>query len=117
MLDLHAPAATPHEPRNPFAFERRTAERVDASGPLQAVLANGRDMPWVMRLGLVNASTTGLCVRHDTPLAPGTRLSLRVDPVHGGWKTGTVVRCLPVGAGTTDLFEVGISYELKRVAA
>lgn len=132
MLDsfAHETDAKTREPRNPFALERRAAERVAASGPLQAVLANGRDMPWVMRLDLVNASTTGLCVKHDAPLAPGTRLSLRVDPVHGGWKTGSVVRCTLIpgagggsggkgaaSAGATDLYEVGITYELKKAAA
>lgn len=130
MLDsfAHETDAKTREPRNPFALERRAAERVTASGPLQAVLANGRDMPWVMRLDLVNASTTGLCVKHVAPLAPGTRLSLRVDPVHGGWKTGSVVRCTLIsggggkgasaaGAGATDLYEVGITYELKKAAA
>lgn len=115
--------------RNPFAFDRRAAERLPASGPLQAVLANGRDMPWVMRLSLINASSTGLCVTNDAPIAPGARLSMRVDPVHGGWKTGVVVRCTPTKAaapgtpgapgaeGTTDLYEIGISYELKSRAA
>lgn len=93
-------------------FDRRRAGREPASGTMQAVLANGRQMPWVMRLGLINASHGGLCVATDAPIEAGSRLSLRVDPVHGNWTTGTVVRCEPLGDG----YSVGIRYEARRAA-
>lgn len=93
-------------------FERRAADRAPASGSMQAVLANGREMPWVMRLGLLDASQSGLCVKTDAPIEPGARLSLRVDPVHGNWTTGVVVRCVKDGGD----FRVGISYERRRAA-
>lgn len=96
-----------------YPLERRRAPRAPASGPMQAVLANGREMPWVMRLGLVDCSTGGLCVASDNALAPGARLSLRIDPVHGSWRTGVVVRCSPDGMGH---YRLGISYD-TRVAA
>ncbi len=97
----------------PIPFDRRHGARETASGSMQAVIANGRDMPWVMRLGLVNASRGGLCVTTDAPLDPGARLSMRIDPVHGNWITGSVVRCEPVG----DLFRLGIAYESQMRAA
>jgi hypothetical protein len=94
-------------------FDRRRGSRESASGSMQAVLANGRDMPWVLRLGLVNASNGGLCVTTDAPLDPGARLSMRIDPVHGNWITGSVVRCEPVG----DRYRLGIAYESCKRAA
>lgn len=95
-----------------YTFDRRASQRIPAAGPLQGVLANGRNMPWVMRLGLKNASQNGLCVTNDTPVDPGARISLRLDPVHGAWRTGVVVRCTSKG----DHYELGIAYELRRAA-
>lgn len=92
--------------------ERRIAGRVTAGGPLQAVRANGRDIPWIVRLELKDASRTGLGVLSDAPIEPGQRLSLRIDPVHGSWCTGEVVRCEREG----DRYRVGIRY-LARAAA
>lgn len=101
-----------HASHEPLPFDRRRAGREPASGQMQAVLANGRQMPWVLRLGLINASHGGLCVATDAPIEAGSRLSLRVDPVHGNWTTGTVVRCEPLGDG----YRVGIAYEARRAA-
>ena len=97
---------------DPYLFDRRVGERTQASGTMQGVLANGRHMPWVMRFNLKNASQTGLCVTHDTPLDPGSRISLRIDPVHGNWCTGVVVRCTEKDGA----YELGIAYELRRAA-
>lgn len=107
MLDVdHA-----HEPK-PLPFERRISERSPASGTMQAVLSAGRDMPWVVRLGLTDASHTGLGATCDHPIEPGARLSLRVDPIHGNWHTGTVVRCEQRG----KQYLLGIAYEARRAA-
>lgn len=96
-----------------FVLERRRAARTPASGPLQAVLANGREMPWVMRLNLVDCSAGGMCAEADAAVAAGARLSLRVDPVHGAWRTGVVVRCTPSGDGH---YRLGISYDQRAAA-
>ncbi|MBL0922012.1 MAG: PilZ domain-containing protein [Phycisphaerales bacterium] len=114
MLGLTHNARDSHDHDAPetYVFDRRRAGRAPASGAMQAVLANGRQMPWVLRLGLVNASHGGLCVTTDAPIEPGSRLSLRVDPVHGNWTTGTVVRCEPLEDG----YRVGIAYEQRRAA-
>lgn len=93
--------------------DRRIAGRVSAGGPLQALRANGRSgLPWILRLELKDASRTGLGVLTDAPIEPGARLSLRVDPVHGSWCSGEVVRCEPEG----EHYRIGIRY-LARVAA
>lgn len=97
----------------PYPTDRRAAARTAASGPLQAVLSNGRQLPWVMKLDLINASATGLCAASPTPLEPGARLSLRIDPVHGNWCTGIVVRCRSSAPGRHEL---GIAYECRRAA-
>ncbi|TVQ65117.1 MAG: PilZ domain-containing protein [Phycisphaerales bacterium] len=102
-----------HEPKpDQTVFDRRVGERAHASGTLQGVLANGRHMPWVMRLGLKNASQSGLCVTNDTPVETGSRISLRIDPVHGNWCTGVVVRCTE----RDGAYELGIAYEMRRAA-
>ncbi len=114
---MSAGAETTHDVPQTFPFpypsDRRTAPRAVASGPLQAVLSNGRQLPWVMKLDLINASATGLCVDSPTPLEPGARLSLRVDPVHGNWRTGIVVRCKTNAPGKHQL---GIAYEMRKAA-
>lgn len=97
----------------PYPSDRRIAPRASAAGPMQAVLSNGRQLPWVMKLDLINASSSGLCVSSPTPLEPGSRLSLRVDPVHGNWCTGVVVRCKSSKPGCHEL---GIAYEMRKAA-
>ena len=96
-----------------YTLERRRAPRAPACGTMQAVLANGRDMPWVMRLNLVDCSTGGLCVESDNPVPAGARLSLRIDPVHGAWRTGVVVRCSKDISGH---YRLGLSYDTRQAA-
>lgn len=97
----------------PIPFERRAGDRTTAGGSMQGVIASGVDMPVLVRLQLVDASHTGLGAVSASPIAVGSRVSLRVDPVHGVWKTATVVRCVPDERGG---FRLGLAYAHKRAA-
>lgn len=112
---LHTPTDThdEHDALAPIPFERRSDGRAAAGGSMQGVLASGVDMPVLIRLQLVDASATGLGALVPSPVPVGSRVSLRVDPVHGVWKTATVVRCVPDEHGGHRL---GLAYAHKRAA-
>jgi hypothetical protein len=112
---LHTPDHThdEHDALAPIPFERRSDNRAVAGGSMQGVLASGVDMPVLMRLNLIDASNTGLGALVPSPVSVGSRISLRVDPIHGVWKTATVVRCVPTNDGA---YRVGLAYAHKRAA-
>ncbi|MGP1310774.1 MAG: hypothetical protein ACTS27_11305 [Phycisphaerales bacterium] len=117
---LHTPdeATDPHDALAPIPFERRADNRATAGGSMQGVIASGVDMPVLIRLQLVDASATGLGALASSPVPVGSRISLRVDPVHGVWKTATVVRCVECqnGSGGAGGHRVGLAYAHKRAA-
>lgn len=96
----------------PLKFERRAGDRAPAGGSMQAVIASGVDMPLLLRLQLIDASATGLGAVVPSPIDIGSRLSIRVDPVHGAWKTGSVVRCVPCEGG----YRLGVLYSQRKAA-
>ena len=112
---LHTPdnIIEPRDALAPLPFERRGDNRASAGGAMQGVVASGIDMPVLIRLDLVDASSTGLGARSTAAIPVGSRVSLRVDPVHGVWKTATVVRCVPDAEGH---HRVGLAYAQKRAA-
>jgi hypothetical protein len=112
---LHTPEATRDDTDAlaPLPFERRAHDRATAGGSMQGVLASCTDMPILIRLQLLDASSTGLGALCNSPVQVGSRISLRVDPVHGVWQTATVVRCAPDASGNHRL---GLAYAHKRAA-
>src|SRR5690606_21297174 len=114
---LHTPEITRDErdALAPIPFERRSDGRATAGGPMQGVIASGADTPELIRLQLVAATGTGSGAPSTAPVQAGERTSIRVDPVHGLWKTATVVRCVPddsVAGG----FRLGLADAQKRAA-
>lgn len=103
---------TQRDPLEPLKFERRAGDRAPAGGSMQAVIASGIDMPLLLRLQLIDASATGLGAIVPSPIDVGSRLSIRVDPVHGAWKTGSVVRCVPCEGG----YRLGVLYSQRKAA-
>lgn len=109
MMDEHD---TERDALAPLKFERRAGDRAPAGGSMQAVIASGVDMPLLLRLQLIDASATGLGAVVPSPIDIGSRLSIRVDPVHGAWKTGSVVRCVPCEGG----YRLGVLYSQRKAA-
>ncbi|MCK4872503.1 MAG: PilZ domain-containing protein [Phycisphaerales bacterium] len=87
----------------PLPFERRGTDRQSIDATAQAVHFDAMGGYHLLRLDMHDVSDGGLGVISDRPVAPGTRLHVRVlprSPMYGA----TVVRCRPNGAG----YDLGI---------
>lgn len=91
-------------------MERRRCPRRMCEELVQAVFHGERDRVGVTRLLLRDVSHSGLGCISETPLEPGSRVTIAVHGVPMPQKSGTVVRCLVTSEG----FLLGVSWDKVR---
>ncbi|MHC5022321.1 MAG: PilZ domain-containing protein [Planctomycetota bacterium] len=96
----------------PLKFERRRAPRWPLSGRATACRLGGYEFGRLQDLRLMDYSDGGIGALSDSPLAPGTMISIGFEPDQLGSRRGVVRRCLPCGRG----YHVAIQFD-RRLAA
>jgi hypothetical protein len=93
--------------------ERRKLPRRSVSGHAMAVFANGRGAGTLTRVELIDASWTGMGLKTNTPVEPGTSVSVIPEHAMSPRQVGIVVRCEPMESG----YSVGLMCRTQKAVA
>ena len=96
---IHPPDIDSTEPPPVLRFERRASDRwpVDAVGSAVEIAGQAFGRHHVLRLA--DYSDAGVGAVSESPIIPGTEVSVGVHAPGYPVRTGTVIRCQPCGAG------------------
>src|SRR5262249_24564021 len=94
-------------------FDRRKLPRRPVSGHAMAVISQGSGPGKLMRVGLLDASWTGIGLRTSEPIAVGSACSLTPEDAMWPRQVGIVIRC----ERDEDGFRVGLQSRMARAAA
>lgn len=93
--------------------ERRKLPRRTVSGHAMAVFANGRGAGTLSRVELVDASWTGMGLKTNAPVEPGTSVSIIPEHAMSPRQVGIVVRCEAMESG----YSVGLMCRTQKAVA
>lgn len=93
-------------------YERRFTDRWHVEGVATAFQLAGEQFGAMHTLRLTDYSHDGLGAMCDTPIEPGTLVSVGFQSPGRVAKRGVVTRCLPCGDG----YDVGIQFEARLAA-
>lgn len=93
-------------------YERRQNDRWQSEGVATAFQLAGERFGAMYTLRVVDFSSDGLGALSDTPIEPGTLVSIGFQAPGRIAKRGVVSRCLPCGDG----YHVGIQFEARLAA-
>jgi hypothetical protein len=108
--DVHDPSQS--GPSGVLRFEQRFSDRWQAEGVATAFQLAGEQFGTMHTLRLIDYSSDGLGALCDTPIEPGTLVSVGFQAPGRIAKRGAVTRCLPCGDG----YHVGIQFEARLAA-
>jgi hypothetical protein len=92
--------------RDPFKLERRREDRHEAEGSLHASYSTGPDHFGITNLELVDRSSHGLGALTNSPIDPGTTVTICPEGSSVPWLSARAVRCIKQG----DRFCIGLCY-------
>jgi hypothetical protein len=97
---------------SPMKFEQRQCDRWPADFAATAFELGGNSFGHMHQIRVVDYSDGGLGAISDTPIAPGSIISIGFASPGMSAKRGTVLRCTPCGNG----YRLSIRFE-ERLAA
>jgi hypothetical protein len=95
-----------------LAFERRASQRISVDGAATAIDLAGSGFGTIHELHSLDYSDGGMGAASDSPLAPGTVISIGFQQPGLIAQRGVVLRCMPSGKG----YRLAIRFE-GRLAA
>lgn len=96
----------------PLKFERRTSDRWPADVAGTAFELGGHSFGHMHPIRVIDYSDGGLGAMCDSPLTPGSMISIGFASPGMYAKRGTVLRCVPKGEG----YRVSIQFEARMAA-
>ena len=96
----------------PLKFERRRADRWPMEGVASAFRLTGDSFGLMHDLKVSDYSQGGVGVLSDTPIDPGTLISIGFQQPGVVARRGIVRRCQPCGNG----YRIGVQFELRQAA-
>ncbi len=96
----------------PLKFERRRAERWPMDGAASAFRLTGDSFGLMHDLVVNDYSQGGVGVISESPIEPGTLISIGFQQPGVVARRGVVRRCQPCGKG----YRVGVQFELRQAA-
>jgi hypothetical protein len=101
-----------NDPPAPLPFERRRHDRRLMQGAARAVLLDSEHFGQMRQLALLDYSAGGIGAISSAPITPGTSVSIGFTSHGYPAERGTVVKCMPCGAG----YRVAIRFDLRMAA-
>ncbi|UCD74978.1 MAG: PilZ domain-containing protein [Phycisphaerales bacterium] len=96
----------------PLRFERRCIERWPMEGAATAFGLAGEHFGHIHEMTMCDYSHGGMGAISDTPIEPGTQVSVGFQQPGVVARRGVIRRCYPCGNG----YRVGIQFELRQAA-
>lgn len=96
----------------PLKFERRSSDRWPSSLVGTAFELGGNSFGHMHSIKVLDYSDGGLGAMSDTPLTPGSMISIGFASPGMYAKRGTVLRCVPCGDG----YRLSVQFEARMAA-
>ena len=100
------------DPPAPLKFERRCADRWSSDGTASIFVLGGNDFGRIQELAIEDLSAGGFGAISDSPIEPGTLVSIGFSHFGAVARRGIVRRCFPCGRG----YRIGIQFEMGLAA-